>query len=118
MFIPNYFDLLLFLNITYYYVFVSGGIIAFELAKYIEREYCDKFSSLNHVILSSINSPTALWQKYADPNSTVAKKHLMSDDMFIDEMHALGGLISRYQNDLGLYNKGITKHLLCRHCWG
>lgn len=68
----------------------SGGIIAFELIKHIER-FLPGGSSLRHAVLSSINSPTELLRKYADPASEVPKKHLMGDDLFIADMHALGG---------------------------
>lgn len=49
-------------------------------------------SSLCHMILSSINTPTVLLSKYADPNSTTPKKHLMDDSEFIRDMTDLGGM--------------------------
>ncbi|CAM9413109.1 unnamed protein product, partial [Ectocarpus fasciculatus] len=68
-----------------------GGIIAFELTKYIEEHHTHHPSALCHLVLSSINSPSVLLHKYADPASDEPKKHLLGDEQFIADMNALGG---------------------------
>lgn len=74
----------------------AGGIIAFELTKYIEEHHTHHPSALCHLVLSSINSPSVLLHKYADPASDEPKKHLLGDDQFIADMNALGGTIHIY----------------------